>query len=155
MFGQPGAATNAFETCRRYRRRLCHLAELTRYANTGRSGCKYFWAYYPEYHRIFGTGILTEEDKCLTSVEYTGLIPVLQHIYSSGYIYYCAVETGPYDDCEGTGKEYKGTLSETASGYKCQHWNKIYPHKHKLKLTTSDQNFCRNPDEHRKPVFYF
>ncbi|MES1919237.1 hypothetical protein MHBO_001096 [Bonamia ostreae] len=161
MYGQPDSASKAFQTCQRYRKRLCHKPELERYYKTGRYGCKHFWAYHPDLSMVLSTAILNKNNKCLKTFDYTGIVPMFQHVYYSGYVYYCAIERGPYDgldlylpickDCEGTGKEYKGTLSKTAKGYKCQNWDKLYPQKHTFKLAAFDQNFCRNPDERSKP----
>ncbi|XP_046877719.1 plasminogen [Hypomesus transpacificus] len=64
------------------------------------------------------------------------------------------------DECyEGNGSTYRGMMSETVSGKKCQSWSSMVPHNHKK--TPRDfpngdlrRNLCRNPDEDRAPWCY-
>lgn len=58
-----------------------------------------------------------------------------------------AVQVNPEHTCyEGNGEDYRGTMSQTASGLKCQHWS------HQIFFRTADypelvggHNYCRNP----------
>ena len=60
--------------------------------------------------------------------------------------------------CKSTvlGLEYRGTLSYTKSGHKCQHWVAQSPHEHNMtdpskfpeETIAEAQNFCRNPNNH-------
>ena len=43
------------------------------------------------------------------------------------------------------GTSYKGTVSKTKKQVTCQKWNVQTPHSHS-RLTTTDHNYCRNPD---------
>ncbi|XP_051511661.1 plasminogen isoform X1 [Myxocyprinus asiaticus] len=60
---------------------------------------------------------------------------------------------------EGDGSSYRGAMSETISGKKCQFWTSMEPHKHSK--TPQDfpkadlrRNLCRNPDGDRAPWCY-
>ncbi|XP_065056519.1 agrin-like isoform X1 [Rhopilema esculentum] len=66
---------------------------------------------------------------------------------------YCDIPPCVYDKCKKTveGKEYRGIVSTTTSGLKCQRWDSQVPHKH-IKTSANYihaglfQNYCRNPD---------
>lgn len=59
-------------------------------------------------------------------------------------------------DCKNTvkGLDYKGFISKTTSGLKCQRWDRQFPHIHGLLTASADENFCRNPDDHSEPWCY-
>ena len=55
-------------------------------------------------------------------------------------------------DCfYGDGRGYRGNISSTVSGYKCQVWNEQFPHEHRnlsgeiYEEIRNSSNFCRNP----------
>uniref|UniRef100_A0A4W5NGK6 Plasminogen n=1 Tax=Hucho hucho TaxID=62062 RepID=A0A4W5NGK6_9TELE len=69
----------------------------------------------------------------------------------------CGDVPGPAEeDCYvGSGSEYRGMVTETISGKKCQSWSSMTPHSHKK--TPQDfpkANLCRNPDGDRAPWCY-
>ncbi|XP_030627339.1 plasminogen [Chanos chanos] len=79
----------------------------------------------------------------------------------------CGVEPRPEEpvipqaeDCyDGDGGSYRGVMSETVSGKKCQFWSSMFPHKHKKtpqNYPNADlrRNLCRNPDNDRAPWCY-
>ena len=45
------------------------------------------------------------------------------------------------------GVDYNGTKAWTMSGLECQRWDSQTPHKHKF--TGQEENYCRNPDNHK------
>ncbi|NWX11805.1 PLMN protein, partial [Aegotheles bennettii] len=54
------------------------------------------------------------------------------------------------------GQSYRGTVSITASGKKCQAWNSMFPHRHEKtpdRFPNADlrDNYCRNPDGDNSP----
>ncbi|KAF4071076.1 hypothetical protein AMELA_G00280820 [Ameiurus melas] len=63
----------------------------------------------------------------------------------------------PAEDCyTGDGSLYRGVMSETISGKKCQFWTSMEPHKHEKTPQTFPnadlrRNLCRNPDGDRAP----
>uniref|UniRef100_A0A4W4FYS0 Kringle domain-containing protein n=1 Tax=Electrophorus electricus TaxID=8005 RepID=A0A4W4FYS0_ELEEL len=66
----------------------------------------------------------------------------------------------PAEDCyERDGSSYRGVMSETISGKKCQLWTSMEPHAHQKtpqKFPNADlrRNLCRNPDGDRAPWCY-
>uniref|UniRef100_A0A8C5A514 Plasminogen n=1 Tax=Gadus morhua TaxID=8049 RepID=A0A8C5A514_GADMO len=55
-----------------------------------------------------------------------------------------------------SGEDYRGKISTTASGFKCQNWDSQKPHTHGYNpATLTDKNlevnYCRNPDGEPKP----
>ncbi|XP_037100641.1 plasminogen isoform X2 [Syngnathus acus] len=59
----------------------------------------------------------------------------------------------------GEGSAYRGTIAATESGKTCQSWSSQTPHKHNRSPENYpckglDNNFCRNPDNERKPWCY-
>uniref|UniRef100_A0A8C7JTR5 Plasminogen n=1 Tax=Oncorhynchus kisutch TaxID=8019 RepID=A0A8C7JTR5_ONCKI len=73
---------------------------------------------------------------------------------------YCKVPSCGDEDCYvGSGSGYRGMVTETISGKKCQSWSSMTPHSHKK--TPQDfpkadlrRNLCRNPDGDRAPWCY-
>ncbi|KAM9435218.1 plasminogen [Clarias gariepinus] len=63
----------------------------------------------------------------------------------------------PAEDCyTGDGSSYRGVMSETISGKKCQFWSSMEPHKHTKTpqaFPNADlrRNLCRNPDGDTAP----
>ena len=53
---------------------------------------------------------------------------------------------------KGTG--YAGTANETNTGLQCQRWDSQTPHSHKWGSLGSDEDYCRNPDNDRRPWCY-
>jgi apolipoprotein a len=43
------------------------------------------------------------------------------------------------------GSDYIGTVSQTATGIKCQNWRDQYPHRHEFS-DYGNNNYCRNQD---------
>ncbi|XP_072512606.1 plasminogen [Salminus brasiliensis] len=66
----------------------------------------------------------------------------------------------PNEDCyEDNGSSYRGVMSETISGKKCQSWASLEPHSHSKtpqNFPNADlrRNLCRNPDGDRAPWCY-
>nr|XP_054772900.1 plasminogen-like [Lytechinus pictus] len=60
--------------------------------------------------------------------------------------------TTPFCELHPTGVNYRGNLSQTISGYTCQHWTAQHPHNHSWIPSMypytglGDHNHCRNPD---------
>ena len=53
-------------------------------------------------------------------------------------------QTLGYNNGNNPGWDYKGTVSTTRSGRKCQFWNTNFPHRHDQ--PEEEHNFCRNPN---------
>ncbi|XP_076128071.1 plasminogen-like [Alosa pseudoharengus] len=79
----------------------------------------------------------------------------------------CGNQPGPeepvipeMEDCyTGDGTSYRGAMSETISGKKCQIWSSMDPHRHQKTPQDFPQadlrrNLCRNPDGDRAPWCY-
>ena len=62
---------------------------------------------------------------------------------------------GIYDiDCyAGDGADYRGNISQSEDGVRCQYWTKQHPHKHTWE-NEGAHNFCRNPDGEPRPWCY-
>ncbi|GAA6072259.1 plasminogen, partial [Tachysurus ichikawai] len=66
----------------------------------------------------------------------------------------------PAEDCyTENGSSYRGVMSETITGKKCQSWSSTNPHKHSKtpqQFPNADlrRNLCRNPDGDRAPWCY-
>ncbi|XP_043552233.1 plasminogen-like isoform X3 [Chiloscyllium plagiosum] len=65
-------------------------------------------------------------------------------------------EGGSTDCLSGNGYNYRGTISVTVSGRRCQEWDSMTPHRHAK--TSQDfpnaglfGNYCRNPDQDKAP----
>ncbi|XP_076872226.1 plasminogen-like, partial [Brachyhypopomus gauderio] len=72
---------------------------------------------------------------------------------------YCAIPSCDTDCYEGDGSSYRGGMSETISGKKCQNWASMEPHSHsntpqKVPKADLQENLCRNPDGERAPWCY-
>jgi len=60
----------------------------------------------------------------------------------------CFAAIGCYNS-QNNGEDYRGTISVTLSGLKCQKWSKQTPHDHDYKprdYPELQENYCRNPD---------
>jgi len=62
------------------------------------------------------------------------------------------------DQSDAKGLFYRGTVSQTKSGLKCQKWTSQTPNDHKqmdnYNMGLGDHNYCRNPDGEGKPWCY-
>nr|XP_031326194.1 hepatocyte growth factor-like protein [Camelus dromedarius] len=63
----------------------------------------------------------------------------------------CADDVRPEDCYHGAGELYRGSVSKTRKGVRCQRWSAETPHKPQFTPTSAPQaqleeNFCRNPD---------
>ncbi|NXX75205.1 PLMN protein, partial [Urocolius indicus] len=67
------------------------------------------------------------------------------------------VQVSLLEECyRGKGQSYRGTMSTTVSGKKCQAWNSMFPHRHEKtpdRFPDADlrENYCRNPDGDNSP----
>ncbi|XP_028996580.1 plasminogen-like [Betta splendens] len=72
----------------------------------------------------------------------------------------CGISSAPELTCaSGNGEAYRGTLSKTRSGRTCQKWSDQAPHSHDYTTQKYPRgglvgNFCRNPDNSKKPWCY-
>ncbi|XP_040102886.1 hepatocyte growth factor-like protein isoform X1 [Oryx dammah] len=63
----------------------------------------------------------------------------------------CTDDVRPEDCYHGAGELYRGSVSKTRKGIRCQKWSAETPHKPQFKHTSAphaplEENFCRNPD---------
>uniref|UniRef100_A0A452EN11 Hepatocyte growth factor-like protein n=1 Tax=Capra hircus TaxID=9925 RepID=A0A452EN11_CAPHI len=63
----------------------------------------------------------------------------------------CTDDVRPEDCYHGAGELYRGSVSKTRKGIRCQNWSAEMPHKPQFKHTSAphaplEENFCRNPD---------
>ncbi|KAB0364066.1 hypothetical protein FD754_008222 [Muntiacus muntjak] len=63
----------------------------------------------------------------------------------------CTDDVRPEDCYHGAGELYRGSVSKTRKGIRCQNWSAETPHKPQFKHTSAphaplEENFCRNPD---------
>ncbi|XP_060097812.1 plasminogen isoform X2 [Heteronotia binoei] len=69
-------------------------------------------------------------------------------------------QSAAVEDCyEGNGEHYRGTMSSTITGKKCQAWSSMRPHRHSRTPSEFPQadlrrNYCRNPDGDTAPWCY-
>ncbi|XP_054826131.1 plasminogen isoform X2 [Eublepharis macularius] len=87
--------------------------------------------------------------KCLDSAVTTEIVPVV-----------FPEQAATVEDCyQGTGVNYRGTMSSTITGKKCQAWRSMSPQRHNKTPSTFPQadlrsNYCRNPDGDKAPWCY-
>lgn len=63
----------------------------------------------------------------------------------------CIDDVRPEDCYHGAGEQYRGSVSKTRKGVRCQRWSAETPHKSQFTPTSAphahlEENFCRNPD---------
>nr|XP_014344832.1 PREDICTED: plasminogen-like isoform X1 [Latimeria chalumnae] len=72
-------------------------------------------------------------------------------------LFYSAFSNHNTEDCmHCNGDNYRGRISKTESGYKCQRWDSQEPHYHGFKPESFpekhlEENYCRNPDGESRP----
>uniref|UniRef100_A0ACB8GB38 Uncharacterized protein n=1 Tax=Sphaerodactylus townsendi TaxID=933632 RepID=A0ACB8GB38_9SAUR len=87
--------------------------------------------------------------KCHSTVAHTEITPVV-----------VPEQAAVVEDCyEGIGTNYRGTMSSTITGKKCQTWSSMRPHRHTKTPSAFPQadlrrNYCRNPDADKAPWCY-
>ena len=80
---------------------------------------------------------------CLLSLLYTSYLNVALSSYIRMNLFYLDCKINPM------GQDYSGSISQTKSGLQCQRWDSTSPHKHNFRGLTDQENFCRNPDNHK------
>ncbi|XP_041483848.1 CUB and sushi domain-containing protein 2-like [Lytechinus variegatus] len=122
--------------------------------------CQNWIAQYPHEHLDFPTMFpnsgIGDHNYCRnpdgenTAWCYTTDLSVRWELCAVGYLDPECMTT-PFCELHPTGVNYRGNLSQTISGYTCQHWTAQHPHNHSWIPSLysyrglGDHNYCRNP----------